>query len=76
MVIKRDPDGRLHVTTTHHEVTTGTMWGMFWGVLFDVLFFVRPLGMAIGAGLGVLTGLRDTIVTLAALRINAVGDRR
>jgi uncharacterized membrane protein len=78
VVIKRDPDGRFHVTTTHHEVATGTMWGMFWGVLFGVLFFVPLLGVAIGAGLGVLTGLvsarsraarrcgdrRDTIVTL------------
>jgi uncharacterized membrane protein len=64
VVIKRDPDGRFHVTTTHNEVTTGTMWGMFRGVLFGVLFFVPLLGR------------RGAIVTLAALGINAVGDRR
>jgi hypothetical protein len=61
---------------------------MFWGVLFGVLFFVPLLGMAIGGGLGNpgsparsraacrCGDRRGAIVTLAALRINAVGDRR
>jgi uncharacterized membrane protein len=56
-VIKRDPDGKFHVTTTHHEVSAGAMWGMFWGALFGLLFFVPLFGMAIGAALGALTGL-------------------
>jgi uncharacterized membrane protein len=56
-VIKRDSKGRFHVTTTQHEVATGTMFGMFWGLLFGVLFFVPVLGLALGAGLGALIGL-------------------
>ncbi|MCU1380403.1 MAG: hypothetical protein JWN29_3386 [Acidimicrobiales bacterium] len=56
-VIRRDQDGKFHVTTRHHEVAVGTMWGMFWGVLFGVLFFIPVLGMAVGAALGALMGL-------------------
>ena len=54
--IIRDREGKFHVTTTHHAVTTGTTWGMFWGLLFGMLFFIPFLGMAMGAGLGALMG--------------------
>lgn len=56
-IISRDQKGKFHVRTTHHEVATGATWGMFWGVLFGFLFFVPILGLAVGAGLGVLFGL-------------------
>ena len=46
-VIERGPDGRFHVTTTHHEVTTATMWGMFLGEIFGVLFFVLYAGSSL-----------------------------
>ena len=54
--IVRDKDGKFHVHTSHHPVSTGATWGMFWGVLFGVLFFVPFFGLAIGAGLGALMG--------------------
>jgi uncharacterized membrane protein len=56
-VIRRDREGKFHVTTNHHPVGLGASWGMFWGLLFGVLFFVPVLGMAVGAGLGALMGL-------------------
>jgi uncharacterized membrane protein len=55
-VIRRDPDGKYHVHTSHHAVGAGTAWGAFWGILFGVLFFVPVLGIAVGAGLGALMG--------------------
>ncbi|MFL6161091.1 MAG: DUF1269 domain-containing protein [Jatrophihabitantaceae bacterium] len=55
-VIRRDKEGKYHVTTTDHMVGAGTTGGMFWGLLFGFLFFVPVLGMAIGAGLGALMG--------------------
>jgi uncharacterized membrane protein len=54
--IKRDTEGKFHVTTSHHPVAGGTSWGMFWGLLFGMLFFIPFLGMAVGAGLGALMG--------------------
>ena len=55
-VIRRDVNGKYHVTTSHHPVAGGTTWGMFWGLLFGLLFFVPVLGMAVGAGMGALMG--------------------
>lgn len=55
-VIRRDTEGKFHVTTNHHAVGGGATWGMFWGLLFGMLFFVPFFGMAIGAGLGALMG--------------------
>jgi len=54
--IVRDKDGKYKVTTNHHAVGTGTVWGMWWGLLFGLLFFVPVFGMAIGAGFGALFG--------------------
>jgi uncharacterized membrane protein len=58
-VIRRDKDGRFHVTTNHNPVVGEVSWGMFWGFLFGLLFFVPLLGVVIGAGLGALMGLLD-----------------
>jgi uncharacterized membrane protein len=55
-VIRRDAEGKYHVTTNHHAVAGGATWGMFWGMLFGFLFFVPVLGMAVGAGMGALMG--------------------
>jgi uncharacterized membrane protein len=52
--IVRNKEGKLRVTTNHHEVGGGASFGMFWGLLFGILFFVPFLGMAVGAGLGAL----------------------
>jgi uncharacterized membrane protein len=38
----------------------GALGGGFWGLLFGLIFFVPILGLAVGAGLGALSGsLRD-----------------
>jgi uncharacterized membrane protein len=55
-VIVRDKEGKFHVTTSHHPVGEGAVWGMFWGVLFGLLFFIPVFGLAIGAGMGALMG--------------------
>jgi uncharacterized membrane protein len=54
--IRRDQEGKFHVTTSHHAVAGGATYGMFWGLLFGLIFFVPFFGMAIGAGLGALMG--------------------
>ena len=44
---------------THQAQSTtgaGAALGGFWGLLFGLLFFVPLLGLAVGAGLGALTG--------------------
>ena len=55
-VIRRDREGKYHVTTNHHAVGGGATWGMVWGLLFGMLFFIPVLGMALGAGMGALMG--------------------
>jgi uncharacterized membrane protein len=55
-VIRRDREGKYHVTTNHHAVGAGASWGMFWGLLFGLLFFIPVFGMALGAGMGALMG--------------------
>lgn len=55
-VIRRDKEGRFHVTTNHHPVVAGATWGLFWGFLFGLLFFVPLFGMVIGAGVGAVMG--------------------
>jgi uncharacterized membrane protein len=55
-VIRRDVEGKYHVTTNHHAVGGGATWGMFWGLLFGMLFFIPVFGMALGAGMGALMG--------------------
>ncbi|MDT4979117.1 MAG: hypothetical protein QOG07_996 [Pseudonocardiales bacterium] len=55
--IKRDKDGKFHVTTNHHPVAGNVTWGMLWGFLFGLLFFVPLFGVAVGAGIGAVMGL-------------------
>src|SRR6201994_1627964 len=64
-IIRRDRDGKLHVTTpAHHAVAWGTLSGMFWGVLIGLLFLfpLAPLagvaGGLMGGGLRAAGGLR------------------
>ena len=40
----------------HNLTGAGAMGGSFWGLLFGLIFFVPLLGMAVGAGLGALSG--------------------
>jgi uncharacterized membrane protein len=54
--IRRDTEGKFHVSTNHSPVSGGATWGMFWGLLFGMIFFIPFFGMAIGAGLGALMG--------------------
>lgn len=54
--IRRDAEGKYHVSTTHHPVGSGATWGMFWGLLFGLIFFVPVFGLAMGAGFGALMG--------------------
>jgi uncharacterized membrane protein len=61
-VIRRDKDGKYHVSTSHNPVVGDVSWGMFWGLLFGLLFFVPVLGIVVGAGLGALMGLVDKTV--------------
>src|SRR3954449_10688153 len=54
--IVRGKDGKFKVTTNHHAVSGGAVWGMWWGMLFGLLFFIPIFGMAVGAGFGPLFG--------------------
>jgi uncharacterized membrane protein len=56
--IRRDADGKYHVTTTHPAASAGggAVWGGFWGFLFGLIFLVPFAGLAIGAGFGALFG--------------------
>ena len=40
----------------HNMAGFGALQGAFWGMLFGLLFFVPILGLAVGAGMGALTG--------------------
>jgi uncharacterized membrane protein len=55
--IRRDKEGKFHVTTNHHPVAGNVTWGMLWGFLFGLLFFIPLFGLAVGAGLGAIMGL-------------------
>jgi len=56
--IRRDQEGKYHITTTHGGASSGggAVWGGFWGFLFGLIFFVPFAGLAIGAGFGALFG--------------------
>lgn len=76
-IVRRDRDGKLHVTTpAHHAVAWGTLSGMFWGVLLGLLMLgpLAPVvgvaggivGAAIGAGtdLGIKDDFRERVQDL------------
>jgi uncharacterized membrane protein len=52
------PEGKKKPKTRQMQEMTGVgaLSGSFWGLLFGLLFFVPLLGMAVGAGLGALSG--------------------
>lgn len=54
--VRRDADGRYHVTTAHKAVAAGTLWGLFWGALFGIIFFIPIGGLVFGGLLGALMG--------------------
>jgi uncharacterized membrane protein len=55
--IRRDKEGKFHVSTTHSPVAGNVSWGMLWGFLFGMLFFIPLLGVVVGAGVGAIMGL-------------------
>jgi uncharacterized membrane protein len=55
--LRRDKEGKFHVSTTHNSVAGVASWGMFWGFLFGLLFFIPLLGLVVGAGVGAIMGL-------------------
>jgi uncharacterized membrane protein len=56
--IRRDTEGKYHITTTHGGASAGggAVWGGFWGLLFGLIFFIPFAGLAIGAAFGALGG--------------------
>jgi uncharacterized membrane protein len=53
-IIRRDRNGKLHVTTpAHHAVAWGTFSGLFWGVLIGLLFLF-PLAPLVGVAGGIM----------------------
>ena len=53
-IVRRDRDGKLHVTTpAHHAVAWGTLSGLFWGVLLGLLL-LGPLAPVAGAAGGIM----------------------
>jgi uncharacterized membrane protein len=58
-IIRRDRDGRLHITTpAHHAVEWGTLSGLFWGAVIGLLFLFPafPLTAAAGGLMGAALG--------------------
>jgi uncharacterized membrane protein len=55
-VVYREADGKLKSEAAQGIVGVGAFGGMFWGALFGILFLMPLAGMAIGAGVGALTG--------------------
>lgn len=67
-IIRRDQNGKLHVTTpAHHTASWGALSGLFWGVVIGLIFFfpIAPLvgvaGGLMGAAIGKAgdLGIRD-----------------
>ncbi|MCW2909633.1 MAG: rane protein [Actinomycetia bacterium] len=53
-IIRRDQDGKLHVTTpAHHAVAWGSLSGLFWGTLIGLLFLF-PLAPVVGVAGGII----------------------
>mgnify|MGYP001820789074 CR=1 FL=1 len=56
-VVIRGQDGKVKVKQLNKLVGTSTFGGAFWGLLVGMLFAVPWLGLAVGAGAGVLHGV-------------------
>ncbi|GHO81718.1 membrane protein [Ktedonobacter sp. SOSP1-85] len=55
-LVTRRADGRPKIRQAHNLVGAGAMGGAFWGLLVGMLFLNPLAGMAIGAGVGALSG--------------------
>jgi uncharacterized membrane protein len=53
-VVRRDRDGRFHLTTNHHPVAGDATWGMVWMLVFALLFAPPRPGRPYDEGLGAL----------------------
>ena len=56
-VVRRDRDGRFHLTTNHHPVGGDVTWGMVWMLVFELLFDPPSPGRPDDAGLDALLEL-------------------
>jgi uncharacterized membrane protein len=54
--VTKDARGKLKLHQTTNLAGAGAAFGGLWGMLIGLLFFVPFLGLAIGAGLGLLSG--------------------
>jgi uncharacterized membrane protein len=55
-VLIRTPDGKAKIKQARNLVGPGALGGAFWGMLIGLLFLAPWLGLAIGAGMGALSG--------------------
>lgn len=58
-IIRRDKNGKLHVTTpAHHTATWGAFSGLFWGVVIGLIFFfpIAPVVALAGGLMGAAIG--------------------
>jgi len=55
-VVRRDKEGKLHVTTIDHLTEKGALGGLFWGALVGLIFLVPVFGAAIGSIYGAVLG--------------------
>ena len=54
VVVRRDREGKFHVTTTHNAVGASATWGTLWGLLLGTWFLVPVFGIAPAPGPGAL----------------------
>jgi uncharacterized membrane protein len=52
VVVRRDPDGKVHMEQHRRHAGTKIVGGAFWGLLIGLLFFVPGLGLIIGGLIG------------------------
>lgn len=55
-VVRRDKEGKLHVTTIDHLTEKGALGGLFWGALVGLIFLVPLFGAAVGSIYGAVLG--------------------
>lgn len=56
VVAVKQPDGHVKLNQLFHPTAAGAASGSFWGLLIGLLFMMPLVGVAIGAGAGVLGG--------------------
>jgi uncharacterized membrane protein len=54
--VTKDAGGKIKLHQNTSLTGAAAAWGGMWGVLIGLLFFVPFLGLAVGAGLGALSG--------------------